>query len=226
MRFFKRISDIIAANLNDLADQYEDPETMLKQVVREMEESITDVTKQTAKAMANDEILKREMERNRAQIAQWQERAVKAVGAGDDGLASKALTRKKEYEKVASALEDQLSASREASAMLQRQLGGMKAKLAEAKRSLNTLVARKRAADFRMQVEGRVAGVTPEADESAFAAFDRLKGKVEQAEAEAEAMAELRGSSPGAAVEEMGDALDEEFDVASELAALKQKMKK
>ena len=30
MRLFQRIGDIIAANLNDLVDRFEDPEVMLK----------------------------------------------------------------------------------------------------------------------------------------------------------------------------------------------------
>lgn len=38
---FKRISDVIAANLNDLVDRVEDPERMIKQLIREMEENIS-----------------------------------------------------------------------------------------------------------------------------------------------------------------------------------------
>jgi DNA repair exonuclease SbcCD ATPase subunit len=115
MGFFKRISDIISANLNEMAEHFEDPETMLRQAIREMEESIGEVTGQTAKAMANEKTLSRELERNRAQSAQWQERAKKAVEAGDDALARKALARKNECEKLVAALEDQLTAAREAS---------------------------------------------------------------------------------------------------------------
>ena len=44
MGVFKRISDIISANLNDLTEGFEDPERMLKQAVREMEETIAEVT--------------------------------------------------------------------------------------------------------------------------------------------------------------------------------------
>ncbi len=36
MRLFKRIGDIISANLNDLTDHFEDPEAMLRQAIREM----------------------------------------------------------------------------------------------------------------------------------------------------------------------------------------------
>jgi phage shock protein A len=148
MGLFKRISDIISANLNELVEGFEDPEMMLRQAIREMEESISEVTQQTAKAMANEKTLSRELERNRQQVEQWQSRAVAAVEADDDELARRALSRKNEYAKVAAALEDELESACEASRTLRRQLDAMKAKLTEAKRNLATLSARKRAAGF------------------------------------------------------------------------------
>jgi phage shock protein A len=225
MGLFRRISDIISANLNDMVEGFEDPERLLRQAVREMEESIAEVTQQTAKAMANEKTLARELERNRQQVDQWQGRAEAAVEAGDDELARKALARKNEYAKVAAALEDQLTAASEATGTLRRQLDAMKAKLAEAKRNLATLSARKRAADFRKRMETQAAGLTAEVDEDAFAKFERLKSKVEQAEAEAEALAELRGgpAEPEPSAEE---APEEDVDVAAELAELKKKLKK
>ena len=225
MGVFKRISDIISANLNELTEQFEDPEKMLKQAVREMEASIAEVTGQTAKAMANEKTLARELERNRAQRDQWQDRAEKAVEDGNDGLARKALARRNENEKVVAALEDQIEAAQEASGTLKRQLAAMKAKLAEAKRNLATLSARKRAADFRKKLDAQAAGLTTEVDESGFAKFDRLKSKVEQAEAEAEALAELRSEQAGAAPEDI-EVPEEDLDVAAELAELKKKLKK
>jgi phage shock protein A len=38
MSIFKRINDVINANINDLIDKVEDPERMIKQIIREMEE--------------------------------------------------------------------------------------------------------------------------------------------------------------------------------------------
>jgi phage shock protein A len=226
MGFFKRISDIISANLSEMADQFEDPEAMLKQAIREMEQSIADVTQQTAKAMANEKTLLRELERNRTQAEQWQDRAVKAVQSDDDNLARKALARKNEHEKLVVALEDQSAAAREACGALRHQLEAMKAKLAEAKRNLATLAARQRAADFRKKLDSQSACLSTDVDDSAFAKFDRLKAKVEQAEAEAEAMAELRGSPRAASAEDAAEVAEEQLDVSAELAALKRGLKK
>ncbi|MHC4399749.1 MAG: PspA/IM30 family protein [Planctomycetota bacterium] len=224
MGVFRRISDIISANLHDMVEGLEDPETMLRQVIREMEQSISEATRQTAKAMANEKTLLRELERNRQQVDAWQSRAESAVKADDDELAGKALSRKNEYMKVVTALEDQIETAREASGTLRRQLDAMKAKLAEAKRNLATLSARKRAAEFRKRMETCASGISPEIDDDAFAKFERLKAKVEQAEAEAEALAELR---TGTVEEEPAaeDVAEEDLDVAAELAELKKKLK-
>lgn len=225
MGLFKRISDIVAANLGELADEFEDPELMLKQATREMEEMIGDVTNQTAKAMANEKTLKRELQRNRQQVEQWEGRAAAAVEADDDEMAKKALARKNEYRKIVDALEDQLESATDAARSLRRQLEGMKSKLAEAKRSLATLSARKRSADFRKKMAASAAGIPLNVDDDVFTKFDRLRNKVEQAEAEAEAMTELRDSFPSTETFATVESGDETLDIKAELAELKKRRK-
>ena len=234
MGIFQQVSDIISANLNDMAESFEHPEPMLRQAIREMEASITGATNETAKALANEKLLRRELENNQSQSARWEKRAEQAVAAGDDDLARKALQRKAEHEKLVVALEDQLKSALGAANSLKRQLEAMKAKLAEAKRSLATLSARGRAAEFRRKMETVGAGIATDLDNDAFAKFDRLRSRVEQAEAEAEAMAELRGQMTG------GDDLSGEFSpdddltfdadradsVDAQLAEMKKKLKK
>jgi phage shock protein A len=225
MGLFKRVSDIISANLNEFTEGLEDPEKMLKQAIREMEQSIEEATQQAAKALAQEKLLARELGRNREQAEQWETRAKTAVEAGDDGLARKALVRKSEHDKLVAALDDQLKLARDANQSLLHQLEGMRAKLAEAKRNLATLVARQHAADFRRRMEREPAVFNADADANAFAKFDRLKSKVEQAEAEAEAMAELRRHQ-GAPPHDTPELSEENLDVADQLAALKKKLGK
>ncbi len=222
MGLFKRISDIISANLGEMAEQFEDPERMLKQAVTEMEQSIREATAETAKVMAGEKKLVKELAHNESEAKQWQARAEKAVEAGDDDLARKALTRKKEHEQIAVALRDQLKAARDASETLRHQLDGMKAKLAEAKRNLATLSARKKAADVRKKFYTTQAeGQNMELDDSAFQKFERMRERVEQAEAEAEALAELQGFDHHKPLRSETDSTNS--DVESELEKLKQK---
>ena len=195
MRLFKRISDIISANLSELVEGYEDPEILLKQAIREMEESIDKATEETAKVLANEKRLSKELQHNAQESQRWQEVAEQAVADGNDDRARTALARKQERDLLVVALKDQLVPATEASQTLRHQLAGMQSKLAEAKRSLATLAARKKAAEVRKKAYATSnASSHLIVDDGAFGKFDRMREKVEQAEAEAEALAELRAS--------------------------------
>ena len=224
MGLFQRISDIISANLNEMTESFEDPEKMLRQAIREMEQSIADATQETAKVMANQKLLAKELANNQRQMQEWQRKAEVAVQAGDDDLAKKALSRKREHQKLVVALQDQLNSAEEASQTLKHQLEGMQAKLAEAKRSLATLSARKRAADFRKKMHTEAGLVETSLDtDNAFAKFDRLRARVEQAEAEADALAELRGTTNVGESDPMTTDPGASDDIDAELELLKSK---
>ncbi|MGH9895421.1 MAG: PspA/IM30 family protein, partial [bacterium] len=62
---FKRINDVISANLNDLVDRVEDPERMVKQIIREMEDNIRISKEGVIEAIASEKRLERELELNR-----------------------------------------------------------------------------------------------------------------------------------------------------------------
>lgn len=64
---FKRISDVIAANLNDLVDRVEDPERMIKQLIREMEENISSAREGVIDAVASEKQLAKELDSQRQQ---------------------------------------------------------------------------------------------------------------------------------------------------------------
>lgn len=217
MRVFRRIGDILSANLNELVDSCENPEVMLKQAIREMEQSIESATQETAKVLANSKRLAKELKQNESEASRWQQEAEKAIDAGDDDLARRSLVRKQERENIAIALRDQHAPLEEVSQSLIKQLDGMKAKMAEAKRSLATLAARRTAAEARKKLQkhdGVLGGAA--ASGKAFEKFERMRDKVEQAEAEAEAMAELRRS------DSTSDAADlNRSDIDAQLSALK-----
>ena len=99
----------------------------------------------------------------------------------------------------------------------------MKAKHAEAKRKLGTLAARKKAADARMKLHEGVPESSVSSD--AFAKFDRMREKVEMAEAEAEAFMELSSETKDELEAEL-TATDDDLSIDSELAALKKKLNK
>lgn len=219
MGIFKRIQDIVNANLNDLVDEIEDPSIMLTQAVAEMEEAIVESKREVAKAMANEKLTERELESNKNQVREWQTRAEKAVQANDDSLARMALGRRQEYSGVVAALEEQREAAAETSQLLRQQLDAMLSQLGEAKRKLGTLTARMKAAEVRSKIHS--AGQV-ELDQAAFQKFEKMRSKVERVEAEAEAMRELdRGAAPASS---SSSRRERENDLDSELEALKRKL--
>ena len=221
MGIFRRVNDIISANLNYMVDKFEEPERMLKQAIREMEASIEEATGAAAKAIAGGKLLDKELAEHEHQAAAWQERAEQAVKSGDDDLARRSLHRKHEHDKLARALRDQATAARESSQTLRRQIDAMKAKHAEAKRKLATLAARSLVAHARKRLE--IVGVGGRLRTDAFSKFDRMREKVELAEAEADALVALHAGERGAIALKF-ESTEQELSVEAELAALKKKV--
>jgi phage shock protein A len=220
MGLFRRVNDIISANLNDMIERFENPEKMLRQAIREMDRSIGEARRDVVRAMADEKIVKRQLADHEAQANDWHGRAVKAVDAGDDRLARRALLRKHENLKVALALKDQLSVSSEASRTLRRQLEAMQVKLAEARRRLQTFIARERVVKVRATLQQSFA--TQSGASGAFARFEQLQNRVERIEAEAEALTEL-DKEGDVALQSLSESGDIDPAIEAELAALKSK---
>ena len=216
MGLFKRVSDIISANLNDMVDRFEDPEKMLNQAIREMETAIGNSMDSAARVMANGKLLEKQLANQRGQAERWQQRATDAVSTGDDDAARHALIRKKEQEKLTCALEDELATTQFVGKKLRRQIEAMNVKLAEARRKIVTLSARKQTAQLHKQLATSVNYTT--VNERAFGRFDRLCEKIERTEAEAEALIELTGYD--GSVDDVAET-DMDLEIESELRELK-----
>lgn len=216
---FKRMADIVKSNINDMLDGAEDPEKMLKQMIIEMEESVNKATTSVGTAIANEKRLQRQYEENKRLAEEWQNKAMKAVNAGRDDLAKAALDKKNSYAKAAAALEPSLVQGKATAAQLRDHLQKLRAKLEEARIKKNTLIARHKAAEAKQQLAQSLNGI----GDDAFSTFDRMEQKVEDAEATADAHAELAGDLGG-----LEDKFAELDDVAvdDELAALKAQMNK
>jgi phage shock protein A len=217
---FKRIGDIVQANINDLIDRVEDPERMIKQIIREMEENIRQAKEGVVDAVASEKQLEQEVTGHRRQLGEWQAKAESALRAGKEDLARAALARRKEHERILASLEPAWESAVSTSASLKAQLRALEAKLEEAKRKRGTLLARQRAAEARQQMEriGSRLQTGLEAEKN----FGRMEDKVAEMEARTLALAEVHQDA--SALERELLALEADREVEEELAALKQKM--
>ena len=218
MGIFSRIADIFKSNVNDALDKAEDPEKMLKQMVLEMEESVNKATLAVANAIANEKSLERKIEKARTDSKDWEAKATQALASNREDLARAALEKKAISDRNVSDLDPIFKTARETSDKMRGQLNTLKAKLDEARSRQSTLIARSQAAKAQKQIAQSFSGVGSDA----FSKFDKLEGKIEKTEAEAQAFEQLAGENTG---------LDEEFKklsggakVDEELLALKQKM--
>jgi phage shock protein A len=217
MAIFSRITDIFKSNINDMLDQAEDPEKMIKFMVLEMEEALTQAVSAVASAMASEKGVERQLAQNTANSAQWQTKAEQALTAGNEALAKEALIRKATYDKSVTQLTITLDQAHKATTQLKDQLDRLKAKLEEARIKESTIIARSQAAKAQTQFAKSVGGF----GNDAFAKFEKMEKKVEKQEAEAQAYSELTGAGLG---DDDYEKLDKERQANEDLAKLKAKL--
>ena len=79
MALLERVSTLIRANLNDLIDQAEHPEKMIKQVILDMQNQLMQVKTQVAIAIADQHVLEKKQKENQEREADWMRKAELAV---------------------------------------------------------------------------------------------------------------------------------------------------
>jgi len=217
---FKRITDVISANINDLLDRVEDPERMIKLVIHEMEENIGKARDGVIESIASEKQLKKELDNHCQQSAEWLGKAEMALEKGNEELARSALARKKEHDNILKALEPSWQSARKTSEILQAQLKALEAKLEEAKRKRSSLSARQHAAEARQQMDKTLSNF--EAGLNAQNKFESMEEKVVAMEARTEAIEELRGEVSKLSREFLDMEVQDEIE--KELEALKNKI--
>ena len=81
-----RIAGIVKSNVNELLDQIENPEKMVRQMIRDMDEAVDAAVATMCTAVANQRRLEREHANNTAKAGEFQQKANRAVASGDDEL--------------------------------------------------------------------------------------------------------------------------------------------
>src|ERR1700754_1771427 len=221
MGVFSRLAQLIKSNLNDLISRSEDPEKMLNQVVLDMSNQLVEAKKQVAASIADEKRLAKQYEQEAAHAAEWERRAMMALRAGNEELAKEALARKKEHDQLAVTFQEQWTKQKNAVDQLKKALRLLNDKIEEAKRKKNLLIARKKRAEAQKAIQETMTGLK---NASAFETFDRMAGRIEQMEAEAEAHAELNEEATGDTLAHKFRELEVTKGADEDLLALKRKM--
>jgi len=188
MGILDRIRTVLKSNINALISKAENPEKMLNQLLIDMNENLLEAKKQVAMSIADEKKLERQALENRTQADDWEKKAMLAVKAGKDDLAKEALLRKQEYDGYAASFQKEFESQHASVEQLKHALRQLQSKIEEASRKKNLLIARAKRAEAQKQIQQTMGSLS---GTSSFDTFDRMTQKVDQIEAEAEAMKEL-----------------------------------
>jgi len=214
MALLERVTTLLRANLNDLLDQAEDPEKLLKQVILDMENQLLQVKTEVAIAIAEQHVLGDKRAEHEDHHGDWMRRAELAVDKKDDDLARAALARATTHRELAERYGQHAHDHGTEVERLKKALRQLDQKLTEARARADVLIAQhRRARAMRRTARARSAGDT----QSHEVALERLGDKVRRADASSRAEGEVADDD----LERRLDSLAREDDIERLLAELK-----
>jgi phage shock protein A len=219
MGIFSRFRDIINSNISAMLDKAEDPEKLIKLMIREMEDTLVEIKASCAGVMANSKKAQRQMEEIRSREKYWEERATLAVTKSRDDLAREALVEKRRYADRAEAL---LQESIKFDALVEQyqdDIRQLEEKLESAREKQRILVQRHIRANRKKRAQEEIRRFD---SSEAILKFEDLENRIERMESEADLV--NFGKKPAVEAEWESLLVDEEIE--KELQTLKSSIKK
>lgn len=216
MGIFSRTLDILSANMSELLDRADDPSKTIRIMILEMEETLVEVRASAARTIADQKELQRHLSRLDALQADWTDKASLALSRDREDLAKAALMERNKAATMATQLSGELGVLQSALAAADEDIAKLEAKIAEARGRQSSISARLESAENRYKMRTMYRG---DKVKDAFARFDDMERRVDEAEGRADAM--TLGDRPGLG-DEIGALAD---DVDAELARMKASLK-
>ena len=214
MGIFTRFRDIISSNLNAMLDKAEDPDKLIRLMIREMEDTLVEIKTACAGVMAGSKKVKRQLEGLKEKANYWEEKAELAVKKARDDLAREALVEKRKFNGRIETLENDLAEHDLLIAQYQDDIRQLEDKLKSARDKQRMLVQRHIHAQRKKQVQEEMRRV--DSSETVMK-FDELENRIERMEAEADLVNYGRKTS----LEEELERLSVDEEIENELRALK-----
>ena len=214
MGIFTRFRDIISSNINVMLDKAEDPEKLIKLMIREMEDTLVEIKASCAGVMANSKKGQRQLDEVQFREKYWKERSELAVNKARDDLAREALVEKRGYSDRADALKKELIDCESLVEQYQDDIRQLEDKLRTARERQRILVQRHIHANRKKRAQQEIRRMD---STDAIIKFEELENRIERMEAEADLV--NFGRKPTLEGELDTLALDEEIE--KELQSLK-----
>jgi len=221
MNLGERFVRLVKSNVDSALSSLEDPEKVLEQAVQDMQKDLTQVRQAYAEVSASTKRMSEQSRVAEGEAQKWYQRAQLAIEKGEDDLAREALSRRQQQVEMADSLKEQIAQQEGSISSLYESMKDLEAKMTEAKAKKDQIIARARTAKAATKVNDMLAGV---GDSSSVAAFEKMRDKVEQMEAEADVSKQMaigQGSATSASLESQFKSLEGGTAVDDELAAMK-----
>jgi len=214
MGIFTRFRDIINANINAMLDRAEDPEKLIRLMIREMEDTLVELKASCAGVMAETRKVERLAGEAEERRRQWQDRAAMAVEKGRDDLAREALAEKRRYQERQTTLEQDLAECRALADQYQDDIRQLEERLTTAREKQRVLVQRHVHAGRKKKAQKDIR----RADSAdAVRRFEIFEQQIDRMEAEAD----LVNFGKSGSLEQAFRHLSVDEDIERELRALK-----
>ena len=186
MSLLDRVATLVRANLNDLLDQAENPEKMLKQVILDMDNQFMQVKTQVAIALADLHLLEKQKNEYDGKHTDWMNKAELAVDKKDDKLARAALQRALGFEQLGENFAQQIAHQEAQVEALKSALKRLGLKLSEARAKADLLILQ-----HRRSRAARHSAKAQRATNGEHSSFERMRSEVAREEALGRANGEL-----------------------------------
>ena len=214
MGIFTRFRDIVSSNINAMLDGAENPEKMIKLMIREMEDTLVELKASCAGVIASSKKVQRRLDEIVEKEKIWMERAELAVNKGKDDLAREALLEKRRFSEMVESLEKELTDHSALIEQYQADIAELEEKLESAKEKKRNLIQRAHRAKNKKRAQSDIRNAD---SADSMARFEQMESRIEQMEAEADLVNVKRNKTLS---EEFAD-LDRDEDIEKELEKLK-----
>jgi len=197
-----------------MLDRAEDPEKMIKLMIREMEDTLIELKSACAGVIASRRKLQRKRDDIGERVALWSQRAELAVSRGKDDLAREALIEKRRFSELSESLDHEISDHAALVEQYQNDIGELESKLTSAKEKKRMLIQRHHKAANKKRAQEDIRRMD---SSETMARFEHLESRIERMEAEAEMVNFAKKPS----VEEQLSGLATDEEIEKELARMK-----
>lgn len=229
MNIFKRLLRIGQAEIHSVVDKMEDPIRMTEQGIRDMREDLDKAIESLAQIRAMAIRAKNDKTKKQSEAQDYENKAIILMTKAQkeeldmmqaERLATEALTLKENLLVEVEALDEQQKTHEAAAAGVQQNIDILKFNITKWENELKTLKSRIRVSRATKEVNKQMAMID---SNSTISMLQRMKAKVEEEEALAQAYGEI-GGAKSTVDEEINEAIGKDNKVNSELDEIKKKL--